>query len=68
MTKCEYFDKCGFFKKHGKELNETCKILVDNYCFGKKKNLCQRLLYFTTQHKIPSDDMAPNGIDLSGKQ
>lgn len=64
MAKCKYFDECPFFKKYNNQINETCKILINNYCFGKKKDSCQRLLYYTEKNKMPSDNMAPNGIDL----
>lgn len=59
---------CEFFKKHDSDLNETCKILITNYCLGNKKNLCHRLIYFTAKNKMPSPDMAPNGIDLGKKK
>lgn len=65
MQACEHLSKCLFFNKYNKTLNETCKILIKNYCMGRKKNLCKRLLMFMQNNEMPSADIAPNGINLS---
>lgn len=62
---CDYLGACGFYRKFGPRKSNVWKGLVSFYCTGKGFNLCERRKKYLAGIVQVSDDILPNGQEVS---
>lgn len=62
---CDVRGDCGFYAKFGKRQSNVWKGLVGFYCTGRGAQLCERRRAYLSSQPGMSDDVMPNGQEVS---
>lgn len=60
MGKCEFLERCGFFRKYGEKRSPAWQGLFTTYCCGGLVSFCERWKAYR-RDGIPGDDIMPCG-------
>jgi hypothetical protein len=58
---CENMNKCPFFSKFNKGLDEHYQVMVQSYCHGILSDMCKRKEYETTEGGLAPENLCPSG-------
>ncbi len=61
MAKCEFLDRCGFYRKYSEKRSPAWRGLFTTYCCGDLVNFCERWKAYRRAGYIFGDDIMPSG-------
>jgi len=65
--RCEFIDKCGFFKKFESKNSAAWRGLLDSYCRGGLVRHCERNKLYRAETVSFSDEIMPSGRSVPGE-
>lgn len=61
MAKCEFLDRCGFYRKYGDKRSPAWQGLFTTYCRGELVNFCESWKAYRRSGSGLGEDIMPCG-------